>query len=128
MPIINLKTILIADAITCAGVLALGVFAVDPVAVLLGLPVGVVSAGAWICLAAALPMFAAAAQTVPNPALVKLIAIGNLGWVAASLAVAAAFVSQMTGIGLAVVVAQALGVLAFAILEWKGAAPRLATA
>ena len=78
--------------------------------------------------AAALPMFAAAAQTGPNPALVKLIAIGNLGWVAASLAVAAAFVSQMTGIGLAVVVAQALGVLAFAILEWKGAAPRLATA
>lgn len=128
MSILNLKNILIADAITCSGVLALGLFALEPVASLLGLPLAVVSAGAWICLAAALPMFVAAAQRVPNAALVKLIAVGNLGWVAASFAVVATFAGQMTGPGIAIVIAQALGVLAFAILEWKGATPRLATA
>ena len=128
MSILNLKTVLIADAITCTGVLALGLFALEPVAALLGLPVAVVSIGAWICLAAALPMFVAAMQALPHPALVKLIAIGNLGWVAASFAVAASFVGQMTGIGVAIVIAQALGVLLFAALEWRGATPRLAAA
>lgn len=129
MSILNLKTILIADAVTCTGVLALGLFALDPVAILLGLPVAVVSIGAWICLAAALPMFLAAAQKVPHAGLVKLIAVGNLGWVAASFAVVATFAARMSGLGIAIVIAQALGVLAFAFLEWKMAdAPRLATA
>ena len=117
----NLKTVLIVDAITCTGVLALGLFALDPVAVLLGLPLAVVTIGAWICLAAALPMFVAAAQAVPNPALVKLIAVGNIGWVAASLGVVAAFFGQMTAIGIVLVLAQAIAVFAFAIIEWKGA-------
>ena len=58
---------------------------------------------------------------MPNPALVKLIALGNLGWVAASFAVIATFAAQMTGLGVAVVAAQAFGVLGFAILEWKDA-------
>jgi hypothetical protein len=129
MSILTLKNVLVADAITCTGVLALGLFALEPVAALLGLPVAIVSIGAWICLAAALPMFLAAAQRTPNPALVKLIAFGNLGWVAASFAVAAGFAGQMTGIGIAVVIAQAFGVLLFAILEWKMAGgERLATA
>lgn len=129
MSILTLKNILVADAITCTGVLALGLFALEPVATLLGLPVAIVSIGAWICLAAALPMFVAAAQGIPNPALVRLIALGNLGWVAASLAVVAGFAGQMTGIGIAIVIAQAFGVLIFAILEWKMAGgARLAAA
>lgn len=124
----SLKTVLIVDAITCTGVLALGLFALEPVAALLGLPLAVVTIGAWICLAAAIPMFLAAAQAVPNSALVKLIAVGNIGWVAASLGVVATFAAQMTAIGIIVVLAQAVAVLAFAIIEWKGAAPRLAHA
>ncbi|MEQ8310820.1 MAG: hypothetical protein RIA72_08995 [Sphingopyxis sp.] len=127
MSIRNLKTILIADAFTCAGVFAAGLLAAEPVGALLGLPAQVVAIGGWICLAAALSMIVAARQAVPNPAFVKLIAIGNLGWVAASFAVIAAFSAQMTGLGIAVVTAQALGVLGFAVLEWKGAvAPRAA--
>ena len=127
MSIRNLKTILIADAVTCAGVFALGLLAAEPVGALLGLSAQVVAIGGWICLAAALSMIVAARQAVPNPAFVKLIAIGNLGWVAASFAVIAAFSAQMTGLGIAVVTAQALGVLGFAVLEWKGAvAPRAA--
>jgi hypothetical protein len=129
MSIRNLKTILVADAVTCAGVFAIGLLAAEPVGALLGLPAGVVAIGGWICLAAALLMIVAARQAVPGAALVKLIAIGNLGWVAASFAVIAAFAEQMTGLGIAVVAVQALGVLAFAILEWKAAgAPRAAAA
>ncbi len=121
MSILNLKNVLVADAITCGGVFAVGLLAAAPVGALLGLPASVVAVGGWICLAAALLMVVAARQAVPNPALVKLIALGNLGWVAASFAVVATFSAQMTGLGIAVVVAQAIGVLGFAILEWKDA-------
>ena len=117
----NLKTILILDAVTCLGVFALGLLAAGPVGALLGLPATVVAIGGWICIAAALAMLAAARQAVPNAALVRLIALGNLGWVAASLGVVAVFAAQMTGIGIAVVIAQAAAVLGFAIVEWKGA-------
>ncbi|HEV2600012.1 hypothetical protein [Sphingopyxis sp.] len=122
MSILNLKNVLVADAITCGGVFAVGLLAAAPVGALLGLPASVVAVGGWICLAAALLMIVAARQAVPNPALVKLIALGNLGWVAASFAVIATFGAQMTALGIAVVVAQAIGVLGFAILEWKDAA------
>ena len=121
MSILNLKNILIADAITCTGVFAVGLLAANPVGVLLGLPASVVAIGGWICLAAALLMIVAARQVVPSAALVKLIALGNLGWVAASFAVVATFAAQMTGLGIAVVIAQAFAVLGFAILEWKDA-------
>ena len=121
MSILNLKNILIADAITCTGVFAVGLLAANPVGVLLGLPASVVAIGGWICLAAALLMIVAARQVVPSAALVKLIALGNLGWVAASFAVVATFAAQMTGLGIAVVIVQAFAVLGFAILEWKDA-------
>lgn len=129
MSILNLKNILVADAVTCTGVFAIGLLAAAPVGALLGLPANVVAIGGWICLAAALLMVVAARQKTPNPALVKLVALGNLGWVAASFAVVATFAGQMTGPGIVVVVGQAFAVLGFAILEWKAAAsPRVATA
>ena len=121
MSILNLKNILIADAITCTGVFAIGLLAAAPVGALLGLPASIVAIGGWICLAAALLMVVAARQAVPSAALVKLIALGNLGWVAASFAVVATFAAQMTALGIAVVIAQAFAVLLFAILEWKDA-------
>lgn len=125
MSILNLKNILIADALTCSVVFAVGVFAAEPLGALWGLPATIVTIGGWICLAAALLMVVAARQAVPSVALVKFIAIGNLGWVAASFAVTATFAAQMTGPGVAIVIAQAFGVLGFAILEWKvAAAPR----
>lgn len=128
MSILNLKNILIADAVTCGGVFAIGLLAAAPVGALLGLPANVVATGGWICLAAAVLMVVAARQAVPNGALVKLIALGNLGWVAASFAVVAIFAARMTGLGIAVVIIQALGVLGFAILEWKDSATPRTTA
>jgi hypothetical protein len=129
MSIRNLKNVLAADAVTCTGVFAIGLLAAAPVGALLGLPASIVAIGGWICLAAALLMVVAALQKAPNPALLKLIALGNLGWVAASFAVVATFAAQMTGLGVAIVIAQAFAVLGFAILEWKAAAaPRVAAA
>ena len=122
MSIRKLRNILVADAVTCAGVFAIGLLAAAPAGALLGLPANVVAIGGWICLAAALLMVVAARREEPNPALVRLIALGNLGWVAASFAVIATFAGQMTGPGIVVVTAQALAVLGFAILEMKGAA------
>mgnify|MGYP003578975671 CR=1 FL=1 len=128
MSIPNLKTILVADAITCTGVFAVGLLAATPVGSLLGLPANMVATGGWTCLAAAIAMIVAVLQKLPSPALVRLIVFGNLGWVAASLAVVAAFAAQMTGIGIAVVALQAIGVLGFAILEGKAVAvPRTVT-
>lgn len=128
MSIPNLKPVLIADAITCVGVVALCLGTTTFVANALGLPANIVTIAGLICVAAALPMFLAAAQKVPNAALVKLIAVGNIGWVAASFAVVAGFAGQMTGVGIVVAIAQAFAVLGFAIVEWKGVAARFATA
>jgi len=126
----NIKTILILDAVTCAAMFLLCVFAAATLAPLFGLPAGVVTAAGWICLTAALPMVGVAAQRVPSRGLTNLIAVGNLGWVVASFAVLAIFAGQMSWLGIAATVVQALVVLEFALIEAKGAAtlPRAAAA
>ena len=121
MSVQNLKSILILDAVTCAGIFLLSQIAAVSIAGLLGLPIIVVTLAGWICLASAGLMAFVAAQKLPSAALTKFIVIGNIGWVAASFAVLAAFAGQMTGVGVAFVIAQALAVLVFAFLEAKGA-------
>lgn len=130
MSYFNLKNVLIIDAITCTGLFVLGVFATATVAALLGLPSEVVTVAGWIGLPSALLMLFVATQKGPSKGLANLIAVGNIGWVAASFGVLAVFAGQMTWLGIAVVVGQALVVLDLAIFEAKGAAalPRLATA
>lgn len=128
MPNPNLKTILILDAVTCAAMFLLCVFASATVSALVGLPGSVVTAAGWICLAAAVPMLVVAIQRVPSRGLTNLIAVGNLGWVAASLAVLAIFAGQMTWLGIGITLVQALVVLEFALLEAKGAAALRLTA
>jgi len=120
MSIFNLKNTLIIDAITCTALFVLCVFATATVAALLGLPSEVVTVAGWIGLPSALLMLFVANQKEPSKGLANLIAIGNLGWVAASFAVLAIFAGQMTA--LAIVIVQAIGVLVFAIYEAKGAA------
>ncbi len=122
MPHFNLKTILIIDAITCAALFLLCVFATATVAALLGLPSGVVTVAGWIGLPSAALMLFVANQKAPSKALANLIAIGNLGWVAASFAVIAVFAGQMSWPGIVIVAVQALVVLDLALLEAKGAA------
>ncbi len=121
MPSLTLKRVLLADAVTCALVFVVGVFDAHLVAPLLGLPESVVQIAGWICLPVALLLGALALQAQPSRPLVQFVALGNLGWVAASLAVLAAYAGSLTGIGTAIVIAQALGVLVFAMLEFRGA-------
>ena len=130
MPHFNLKTILIIDAITCAALFLLCVFATATVAALLGLPSGVVTVAGWIGLPSAALMLFVAGQKNPSRALANLIAIGNLGWVAASFAVLAMFAGQMSWTGVAILIVQAIVVLELALFEAKGAAalPRAAAA
>lgn len=129
MSLFTLKNTLIIDAITCTGLFVFCVFATATVATLLGLPSELVTVAGWIGLPSALLMLFVAYQKTPSKGLANLIAIGNLGWVIASFAVLAMFAGQMTAIGIAVVIVQAIGVLVFAIYEAKGAAtlPRTIT-
>jgi len=130
MPYFNLKNVLIVDAVTCVGLFLLGVFATATVAAILGLPSEIVTVAGWIGLPSALLMLFVAMQKPPSRALANLIAVGNLGWVAASFAVLAMFADQMTWAGIVVVAAQAIVVLDLAFLEARGAAalPRAAAA
>ncbi|MGH6651106.1 MAG: hypothetical protein ACREB7_08245 [Sphingopyxis sp.] len=130
MSYFNLKNVLIIDAITCTGLFVLGVFATATVAALLGLPSEVVTVAGWIGLPSAALMLFVARQKMPSKGLANLIAVGNLGWVAASFGILAVFAGQMTWVGIIVVAVQALIVLDLAFFEAKGAAalPRAATA
>lgn len=122
MSYFNLKNTLTVDGITCGALFLLCVLGTSFVASLLGLPARIVTIAGWILLPSALLMVFVAAREVPNRALANLIALGNLAWVAASFVIITIFARQMTGLGIVLVAAQALGVLRFAILEAKGAA------
>jgi hypothetical protein len=122
-----LKIVLAADAAVCTIFFAACTFATGPIAVLLGLPAMIVLAAGLICLPVAAALAFLASQTVPNRALLSFIALGNFGWVAASFAVASVFAATLTPVGWAVVIGQALVVLAVAGIEMQGAR-RLAVA
>lgn len=130
MSIFNLKNTLIIDAITCITLFILCIFATATVVALLGLPSGVVTVAGWIGLASALLMIFAATRTPPSKGLANLIAVGNLGWVAASAAVLVIFWNQLSVLGVILVAVQAVVVLELAFLEARGAAqlPRPAAA
>ena len=130
MSYFNLKNTLIIDAITCGALFLLCVFATATVAALLGLPSGVVTVAGWIGLPSAALMLFVAGPKNPSRTLAHLIAIGNLGWVAASFAVLAMFAGQMSWTGIAILIVQAVVVLELALFEAKGAAalPRAAAA
>lgn len=121
MPNFTLKQTLIADGITCTGLFLLGVFATATVASLLGLPTNIIAIAGWIGLPSALLMFFVVSQQQPSKMLANTIAVGNFGWVAASLVVLALYAQSMTTLGIVVVAAQAFIVLEFAIFEWRGA-------
>lgn len=123
-----LKTVLVADAAVCALFFGACTFATGAIAALLGLPQAVILAAGLICLPVAVALAFLASQAVPNRALLGFIAIGNLGWVAASLAVAATFAAMLTPLGWAVVIGQAAAVLVVALIEANGARGALVNA
>jgi len=114
----TLSQVLALDAVTCSAVFALGVFATGFVAGLTGLPDGVISAGGWICLAAAALLAFLAVK--PSRGLLWLAILGNAGWVLASIAVYVVFLDRLTQIGHTVVLVQIAGVALFTVLELRG--------
>lgn len=118
---LNLRTVLIADAAVCALFFVVGVFDAHLLSPLLGLPESVIRAAGWICLPVAALLGFLASQAQPSRALLSLVAVGNLGWVVASLAVLVTFSETLTTLGIAIVIAQAIAVLGVAAIEWQGA-------
>lgn len=116
-----LKKILLLDAATCAAIFLSDMLAGAQISALLGLAPGYVTAAGWICLGAALMLGYAGTRTVLAAGLVWLVAIVNLGWVAASIAVFEIELAHLTGAGIVIILAQAAGVLGFAALEAIGA-------
>lgn len=114
----TLSQVLALDAVTCVAVFALGVFATATVAELTGLPGQIAVVGGWICLAAAALLAFLAVR--PSRGLLRLAIVGNVGWVAASLAVWVSQFGSLTPLGHAIVLAQAAGVALFVVLESRG--------
>jgi hypothetical protein len=115
-----LRRTLLVDA-TVSGVtglaMLLGATALEEV---LGLPVAL-ARGAGIALLpfAALVFQLSRRQQVPRASVVTVIAV-NVAWVVASLALVVAGGVGLTGLGAGFVLAQALGVAAFAALQYAG--------
>jgi hypothetical protein len=112
-----LAKVLLLDAVSCGAIFVIGALATEPAARLLGLPETVVSLGGWICLAAGLLLAFLAVR--PVRALLALAIAGNVAWVAASLAAWLIWFGQLTALGQAFVVAQAVAVAVFVALEMR---------
>ena len=113
-----LRRVLGVDAITCVAAGALMAGAAGPLAELTGAPREILSLGGL----SLFPIAALFAWMSRTPRLSAPLAwtavVGNLGWVAASLAVAMAF--PLAPFGYVFVVGQALAVLVLAGLEYLG--------
>ena len=111
------KTLLL-DAASCAlfAVLCLG-FTVE-IAALTGLPGAVVTIAGIICAPVALLCAFLSARLV-RP-LLGLLAVGNVGWVLTSLVVWIAYFGELTLVGHAVIIAQAIAVEVLTLIERRG--------
>lgn len=114
-----LRTVLKLDGLSCLGLAAL----ILPLSVTLsprmGLPAALLTGAAATLIPIGLFILALGLQTRASRALVMLVIVGNVGWAAASLLVAAES-AEATALGRALVSAQGLAVLGMAALEWVG--------
>lgn len=114
-----LRTVLKLDSASCLAMAA----AVLPFAAILEAPIGIEPAILNAAAVSLIPiglfiLWLGTRQRAPA-VLVLLVIAGNLGWTVASLA-AASSLPQITSAGQILVIGQALAVLMFAFLEWRG--------
>jgi len=114
-----LRAVLKLDAATCLAMAALLIPAGNPLAELLGIPLGILNAAGLALVPIGLFMAFLGFRGEGPSALVWMVILGNLGWVAAS-AVLIAGLAAITAPGAAFVAGQAIGVLVLALLEWRG--------
>jgi len=110
-----LSTILLLDATTCVAAGALMAFGSNFVAGLTAIPAPLLTWAGLILFPIAALMAYVALQAAPPRPLVWLIVVGNIGWVAASLALFA--VIAPNALGVAFILAQAAAVAVLALLE-----------
>lgn len=111
----TINRILAFDAATCALMGLLLVAAAPALSMLLGLPAGLLFYAGLLLFPIAIFMMVLSRQTVPSSVGVRLVILGNAGWVAASLGVFA-FTSP-NALGIAFVLLQAAVVGALAVAE-----------
>jgi hypothetical protein len=115
-----LKTALLADAGVSAAAALLQLAAAAPLAGLLKLPQPLLfESGLFLVAYVALLLVMARSARLAVP-LVMLVVVGNVGWALACLALAT--LAAPAALGVAYLVLQALAVLAFAALEYRGLA------
>ena len=110
-----LHNVLLLDAATCVAAGALMAFGSNFVAGLTAIPAPLLTWAGLILFPVAALMLYAGLQATPPRALVWLIIIGNIGWVAASLGVFAFITPNALGIGF--IAGQAAAVAALALME-----------
>lgn len=115
---LSLAKVLLLDALSCAAIFAVGIFAAAPAALLLGLPEAVITAAGWICLAAGALL--AFLSIRPVKGLLALAIAGNAAWVLASVAVWLAWFGALSPLGHAAMLLQAGAVAVFVTLEMRG--------
>lgn len=115
-----LRRVLGLDSFSCATMGILLAAGAASFASLFGLPEALLrDAGLLLFPVAALLAWLASRETPPS-ALVWLIIVGNLAWTIESFVTLSMHAGVVTGLGTIFVVAQALAVLALALLEWIG--------
>lgn len=115
---LSLGRILLLDAITCALMGVLLLVLTPLLAAPLGLPPSLLRWAGLLLLPCAALMLIAMRQQPHALALAWLVVLGNIGWVAAS-AVVVFVVADITLLGRAFVLAQAVVVLVLAWFEWR---------
>jgi hypothetical protein len=113
-----LSSVLKFDAVTGVGSSLALVLAHVPLAPLLGLPAWLLLAGGLLALPSTLVMWTAARDPLRHAGLVWAVILGNAAWVVVSLLVAFVWFTP-TAFGTGLVVAQALGVLVLACLQYR---------
>lgn len=123
-----LKAVLLLDAAASGAIATAHLLLPGMLHETLGLPRALLSGtGIFLALYVVMLVVLAQSKTLWRP-LVLFVVVGNVGWTAASLALLATSAVATTGLGTAYVIAQAIGVLGFALLQYRGLAqsPRAA--
>ncbi len=114
-----LKRVLLLDAASCLGMAAVLIPGASLLSGPLGLPPALLAAAGALLIPCGLFMGWVATRNLAAPAFVWLVIVGNVLWVAKSLAVAFVF-AGVTALGIAFVLAQAAVVLVLTLLERVG--------
>ncbi|MDN3922321.1 hypothetical protein [Roseateles violae] len=115
-----LSRVMWADAASCAATGALQLGLTGTLAALTGLPTALLSGTGLFLLAYAALAAAMARRARPPRTLIGLVALGNLGWAIACLALAASGLFALSSWGIAWLLAQAVCVIVLAELQWTG--------